>query len=85
MPDGRNSPEVQEAVWPGGFIEDQESTELLLLEPRKGAEAKETGWADWTAALLRYQRWLWVGSLGRDWKVEDALTGQEAMVGKGEQ
>lgn len=27
---------------------DQESIELLLLEPRKGAEAKEAGWADWT-------------------------------------
>jgi hypothetical protein len=27
---------------------DQESTERLLLVPRKGAEAKEAEWADWT-------------------------------------
>ena len=35
--------------------------------------------------MLGYQRWLWVGCLGRDptSAVEGALTGQEATVGKG--
>lgn len=51
----------------------------LQLEPRKGAEAKGRGWTGRTAALPGCQRW---AEIQLPWW-RDALTGQEAMAGKG--